>query len=153
MLVMTVLSMLSDSVTAVLNISLHTFSVSLLIFLTCSLITRTSPPIHPNTIGIASTLYPGRLSLTSKASCWYFCLFSLFFSRTSFSLGQAISTIYSFIILYSKSQPSSHVHSLTQLPVPTWLCIRPDLVPSVHSLCIMPPSGSSTGCYVMSCTL
>ena len=92
------------------------------IFITCSLITPTSLPIHLVTIEITSTLYPGRLSLILKASCSYFCLLSLFFPRTFFSHGQAISTrfiaflsfysivtsvflaFYSFFILYSKSQ-------------------------------------------------
>ena len=50
MLVMTFLSMLSNSITAVPIISLHTLSVSLLmkIFFTCFLITPTPPPMHPN---------------------------------------------------------------------------------------------------------
>ena len=123
MLVMTFLSMLSDSITAVLNISLHTSSVPLLmrIFLTCSLITPTPPPVHPTTIVITPTLYPGRLSnlkgellrllsfllilfqdiLLTWAShiyqMYYLTLFVLDCDSSLLAVG-------SFLILYSKSQ-------------------------------------------------
>ena len=170
MLVMTFLCVLSDSITTVLNISVHTLSVSLLmrIFFTCSLITPTPPPIHPITIGITST---HSVSWSSLYNLKGELLILLSFPEHSSHLGKPyLPDVPPFSScnrlwhqVFYQLTPSSYctrrlcssspVHFLTLLPVPTWLCIRPDIVPSVHSLCTMPPSRSSTDCYAVSCTL
>ena len=66
-------------------------------------VTRLMPQSkQPMAIGIIITLYPGRLSLISNVSFWYFYSFSACFASTLFSLGQATSIRnILFLFLYS----------------------------------------------------
>ena len=166
MLEMTFLSMFSDSITAVLNISLHTLSVSLLmmIFLTCSLSHHSYSSTH------ASNHYRDHfhsVSWSSLSSLKGELLILLSFLRIFFQdilLTRACHIYQTYycdirpssswlLILYSKSQLIFTCSFSNTAPYYPWLCIRSDLVPSAHSLCTMLPSGSSTGCYAVSCTL